>query len=490
MENTNHYYQKPKTLALSAMETTLDTIGGSHSELKDLFRQLPQELIQDLLTVSFKKFDNSKSVTILVSVTIASLERTGIKVVKTPKYLHKRMSDRIKLLDSLRSSKIHIKELYLEMYRFLEGESHSGDVLEQIERTLLNDTMENHIHNITVLVIPTVADSKVFSVLCMCGNNLKVLDVSFSGLVTDDHVGIICTEESKCRNIEQIFLEGTNISKLSVQLLLNFQRNLSFVESPFVMEALHSYETGLNTTWNVRKITVNKTLRWDSSISQALKRCPLLKTLHIQCFGHDSNEMTSCLGKMNCLSHLNIAGISFASLVDLLTTAGKRLEILCYSNFSEHVDVGTLLARCLSLKSLAVNASCLSFKIQRDSNCNHPLKKLFLNVHALVGHQIWKEIFLGCTQIEYIDMTPGESMNDEAICNVLLKPRARPPLRKLKSFIVRGRHRGGDVRLTNLTISNLRRVCRNLNYVGDCSTWSLSRNDRNILCYRKVAGNK
>ena len=49
-------------------------------------------------------------------------------------------------------------------------------------------------------------------------------------------------------------------------------------------------------------------------------------------------------------------------------------------------------------------------------------------------------------------------------------------LQNLHTFIVRGRHCGGDIALSESTIGNLMSNCNDLETIGDCSTWSISQN--------------
>jgi hypothetical protein len=66
-----------------------------------------------------------------------------------------------------------------------------------------------------------------------------MLDVSFSSNVTD--LGVSASFENDlciCNSLEQIFLEGTNITSASVLLLLNKQTKLEVLESSHLSDAL------------------------------------------------------------------------------------------------------------------------------------------------------------------------------------------------------------------------------------------------------------
>ena len=66
-----------------------------------------------------------------------------------------------------------------------------------------------------------------------------MLDVSFSSNVTD--LGVSASFDNDlclCNSLQQIFLEGTNISKASVLLLLNKQTKLEVIESSHLADAL------------------------------------------------------------------------------------------------------------------------------------------------------------------------------------------------------------------------------------------------------------
>ena len=68
-----------------------------------------------------------------------------------------------------------------------------------------------------------------------------MLDVSFSTNVTD--VGMSASFDSKhciANNLEQIFLEGTNITKATILLLLKNQIKLEVIESAHLGNALNN----------------------------------------------------------------------------------------------------------------------------------------------------------------------------------------------------------------------------------------------------------
>ena len=66
-----------------------------------------------------------------------------------------------------------------------------------------------------------------------------MLDVSFSSNVTD--LGVTASFDNDlclCNSLEQIFLEGANISTASVLFLLNKQTKLEVLESSHLSDAL------------------------------------------------------------------------------------------------------------------------------------------------------------------------------------------------------------------------------------------------------------
>ena len=72
-------------------------------------------------------------------------------------------------------------------------------------------------------------------------SRLKMLDVSFSTNVTD--LGISASfgcDLCLCSKLEQIFLEGTSVTKASILLLLRKQRKLEVIESSHLGDALKS----------------------------------------------------------------------------------------------------------------------------------------------------------------------------------------------------------------------------------------------------------
>ena len=102
------------------------------------------------------------------------------------------------------------------------------------------------------------------------------------------------------------------------------------------------------------------------------------------------------------------------------------------------------------------------------------LAEVRFNVHAYISKNVWMKLIKEALDLTYLDMTPAEDMTDANIKSLLLDhPKS---LKKLRNFIVRGRHRGGDIALTEASIDNLASRCSSIKCIGDCSTWSLSSN--------------
>ena len=71
-----------------------------------------------------------------------------------------------------------------------------------------------------------------------------------------------------------------------------------------------------------------------------------------------------------------------------------------------------------------------------------------MNIHALIPQLVWTQ-FLRCFELLYLDITPAEALTDNTFYSILSQD--SKILAKLRSFVVRGRHCGGDVALTETT---------------------------------------
>ena len=86
------------------------------------------------------------------------------------------------------------------------------------------------------------------------------------------------------------------------------------------------------------------------------------------------------------------------------------------------------------------------------------------NVHAYISKNVWMKLIKEALDLTYLDMTPAEDMTDANIKSILLDhPKS---LKKLRNFIVRGRHRGGDIALTEASIDNLASRCSSIRCCG------------------------
>ena len=81
-------------------------------------------------------------------------------------------------------------------------------------------------------------------------------------------------------------------------------------------------------------------------------------------------------------------------------------------------------------------------------NIPEQLSELRLNIHALIPQLVWTH-FLRCFELLYLDITPAEALTDNTFYSILSQD--SKILAKLRSFVVRGRHCGGDVALTENT---------------------------------------
>ena len=164
------------------------------------------------------------------------------------------------------------------------------------------------------------------------------------------------------------------------------------------------------------------------------------------------------------------------TLTEMLASNAKigcNLKTLSFVNFSScDVDPCQVLNTCPNLTFLHLGVCSVVFSEMSNCSSSSQIESLVMNVHALIGASLWQTLFLACSQLTSIDLTPCESMTDESMGRILQG--GGGALKKLKSFVVRGRHCGGDVALTERTIQNLASACQHLETVGDCSTWARS----------------
>ena len=237
---------KPQKLVKSALFVLLSVVQNEgQDKIRDLVRSLPGELKVQLLRDGFKVLDNVERVPSLVTLFLICLEDEDphvLRVLTTPKYLHKDPVSRQQILRRLLGirNKGHTRCLSFEMYKFFYRSNDNLEEMSDCEQELLTKVVREFSPFLDVLSLHSIADSSALTAVAENAKNLRVLDLSYSSSIVDCDIDtILCAAENvACQSIEQIFLEGTGVTEKAVLCLLNTQRNLEYVESAFLLKAL------------------------------------------------------------------------------------------------------------------------------------------------------------------------------------------------------------------------------------------------------------
>jgi hypothetical protein len=252
-------------------------------------------------------------------------------------------------------------------------------------------------------------------------------------------------------------------------------KKLEIIETSLLERALDSLHPEENL--KLKKITVGSRF-WSGSdyILRNLKTlCPNLTQLNLPNASRDQLLHLESICNLTHLTHLHIGQIKFLDLIPVLKSLGSKLASFTYSNFSESAWIDCIAMYCPNLQSLGLNSGSL-VNLNQNSTAKMPpnLTELKLNIHALIARNSWIRILSECPELTDLDMTPAEELTDETFIETLnLNSKS---LSELRSFVVRGRHRAGDVNLSENTIKELVQRCPHIKFIGDCSTWSLSSN--------------
>ena len=346
--------------------------------------------------------------------------------------------------------------------------------------------------NLSALIVPTVVNTEILEAISCHLKVLKILDISCSTNVTDYGIMALVGEHTVCNQLEQVnylakmsivqkqkkspkcqvFLEGTSITSDGILMILARMKKLEVIESSLLERALDSLPT--EEVLRLKRVTVGRFWRSNDILMNLTGLCPRLNQLILPNISRDEIVHLQALSGLNDLAHLHLGQVKFQYLIPALTTLGPRLASFTYSNFSEFVDMNTISQHCVQLQCLGINAGCLVLNESGNLVAPMPsrLREVRLNVHAMIAKNVWSKMLKDCLELQHLDITPLEGLDDESLEDVLAQnPRS---LRCLASFVVRGRHRGGDIRLTRKSIEALASRCPNLSAVGDCSTWSMS----------------
>ncbi len=256
-------------------------------------------------------------------------------------------------------------------------------------------------------------------------------------------------------------------------MILARLRKLEVIESSLLERALDSLPT--EEVLKLKKVTVGRFWRNNDILMNLSGLCPDLNQLILPNISRDQIVHLQALSGLHDLAHLHLGQVKFQYLIPALVTLGPRLASFTYSNFSEFVDIGAIAQHCSQLQCLGINAGCLVLNETHHQRASltmpERLKDVRLNVHAMIAKNVWTKLLIECLQIEHIDITPADGLDDETLDELLAMN--LKSLKNLSSFVVRGRHRGGDILLSRKSIEALACRCPNLRAVGDCSTWSM-----------------
>ena len=346
-------------------------------------------------------------------------------------------------------------------------------ILSESEQISLSQIL-NHFKNLQELILPTVANTVLLESIAKSMPNLKLLDISCSTNVTDYGITSLVTPDvSQCHKLEQLFLDGTSITTDGVLILLVKLPLLETVESSLLERALDMVPVEKNTSGlNLRKITVGRFWRGSEVLQNLPDLCPKLCQIILPNLGNDECYLLQKFQKLPSLVHVYIGQVKFENLLPVLPYFGQQLKTFSYSNFTETVNLTPFIDACHNLECLGINAGSvhfLNFNEKIFSSLN--LSELRLNIHALIPQLVWSQFLVQCPNLLYLDITPAENLNDNTLNSILQLN--QDILSKLRSFVVRGRHCGGDVALTEKTVENLIKRCLNIKCIGDCSTWSV-----------------
>lgn len=324
--------------------------------------------------------------------------------------------------------------------------------------------------NVTALVLPTIANSELLENVAVNMGKLKILDVSCSTNLTDYGLVSLVGANSNCKqSLAQIYLEGTSVTMDGIFMLLANLPALEICESTLLERVL---DTITDRPLNLRKITIGRFWKTDETLKNLPQICPQLCQILLLNVSQKQCQLLANFKDLSHLKHVHLGQAKFQDLIQVLPKFGPQMTSLTYSNFAETVNFTQIMKHCQNLECFGLNAENVVVETGQHLVLPQKLSEIRLNVHAFIPKVIWEMIIQHCTNLLYLDMTPGLDLTDDNLRQVMkLNPEC---LLKIKSFIVRGRHRGGDVSLTELSIEALLARCDQLKCIGDCSTWAVN----------------
>ena len=353
-------------------------------------------------------------------------------------------------------------------------------MLSSLEQDMLCQVLSNF-HSLSSLTLPTIANSELLEVVAMTMTSLKTLDISCSTNVTDFGLMSLVGSTSKCiTSLEQLFLEGTSSTTDGIFVLLANLPMLEVLESSLLERALDLIQ---DKSLNLRKITIGRFWRGNDILKNLPQVCPELSQIILPNVSPDQCNFLRNFVQMTNLKHVHIGQVKFSLFIPILSSFGPQLTTLTYSNFTETVNFAEIMENCDNLECLGLNAGSVVCE-QANYMIKMPkkLSDIRLNVHAVISKQVWTCLFSQCLDLVYVDMTPAQELTDDNLQEIMKI--YTKCLLNLRSFIVRGRHRGGDVHLTEKTVDLLLSRCTQLKCIGDCSTWAMhSQNVKEFLYF-------
>ena len=341
-------------------------------------------------------------------------------------------------------------------------------MLSSLEQELLGQVL-SYFPNLTNLIIPTITNSEILEIISASLPKLKALDISCSTNVTDFGLMSLIGTNSRCKqSLKSLFLEATSSTTDGIFVLLANLPNLEVMESSLLERAL---DLITDKVLNLRKVTIGRFWRGNEILKHLPEVCPKLCQVILPNITQDQCVHLQRFNQMSQLLHVHIGQVKFEALVPLLTIFGHQLKTLTYSNFTETVHFARIIENCPQLECLGLNTGSIVCPLSELPKMPSKLTEVRLNVHAFIGKVVWSVLFSQCHDLIYIDMTPAQELTDANLLAILNTD--QEALGQVKSFIIRGRHRGGDVELTERSIEALTERCDKLRCLGDCSTWNL-----------------
>lgn len=459
-------------------------------QLEPFLKQLPRELQTLLIQLAEKNLDHTYTIRTLLTIWCACIENAHHKEITTPRYLYNDEEGRKCILRKLGTlaQPEKINKVSLFMYSFYSHLSvkigSKGAEFLQVEDDQLQDPrlmipnaeqemlsqVLSHLVNLSSLIMPTIANSQLLEVIAMNMHGLKCLDISCSTNATDYGLMALVGGSSRCKqSLQQLHLEGTSTTTDGIFILLANLPSLELLDSSLLERALDQITP--DKTLNLRKITVGRFWRANDILKNLPQVCSKLTQIILLNVPSDQCVLMGNFAKLAQLKHVHIGQVKIDPFVNVLTTFGNQLITLTYSNFSESVNLGRLIQHCPNLECFGLNAGSIICDINDDLKMPVKLSEIRLNVHAHVAAKVWRALFSQCHQLIYVDMTPGMDLTDDNLQEIMNCD--KKALVDVRSFIIRGRHRGGDVQLTEKTIEALMSRCQQLKCIGDCSTWAV-----------------